>query len=95
MSSELIEYFKQSIDGKYVMEIKVWRVSDERYQLGLKFSLIFIDPRSGKRVLIDNHYPKKPHLHIDDVEHPYKFKDTTTLIDDFKKQVESHFGVEL
>ena len=33
--AELIEYLKQDIRGRFIMEIKVWRVEDCRYIHGL------------------------------------------------------------
>lgn len=95
MSSELIEYFKQNIRNKFILKIKVWRVSDKRYTSGLKYSLIFIEPKTGKKVLMDNHFPKKPHLHLDDIESDYDFKDVKTLINDFRNIVFKHFGEKI
>ena len=95
MKAELIEYLKQDIRGKYVMEIRVWKVDDKRYPDGMKYSLIFVDKKSGKKVLMDNHHPKKPHVHLDDVELPYDYVDTSTLIDDFKQFVSQHFGEKI
>lgn len=95
MSAGLIEYFKQDIRNRYVLEIKVWSVSDKRYSLGLKYSLIFLEYKTGKRVLMDNHYPKKPHTHIDSVEFSYEFIDVTTLLKDFRNLVLKHFGEKI
>ena len=53
MVANVVEHFKQYIDGKYVLEIKVWATNDKWYPSGFKYSLIFIEPSSGKRVLID------------------------------------------
>ena len=92
MSAELIEYFKQDIRNRYVLEVKVWRVDDKRYSLRLKYSLIFLEYKTGKRVLMDNHYPKKPHLHIDDDVFDYDFIDIAALLKDFRNLVLKHFG---
>lgn len=95
MSAELIEYFKQNIRNRYVLEIKVWSVKDKRYKFGLKYSLIFSEYKTRKRVLIDNHYPKNPHSHIDEMEFDYKFKDVETLLTDFRNLVFKHFGEKI
>ena len=92
MNAELVEYLKQDIRGKYIMEIRVWKVTDKRYKNGLKYSLIFIEKKSQKKVLMDNHHPKKPHIHLDNIELPYDFIDTSKLIDDFKLFIFQHFG---
>ena len=77
------------------MEIKIWRVDDCRYVHGFKYSLIFGERRTGRKILMDNHYPKKPHLHLDNVELPYDFVDVVTLLADFKNYVLQHFGEKL
>ena len=61
----------------------------------LKYSLIFTEPGKDKKILIDNHYPKKPHVHINDKQINYKYTKLENLIDDFKKHVLKHFGVKL
>lgn len=95
MKADLIEYLKQDIRGRFVMEIKVWQVDDRRYPSGLKYSLVFIEKKTGRKVLMDNHFPKKPHLHLDDQEMDYEFIDTARLIDDFRNYVFQHFGEKL
>jgi len=95
MKSELIEYFKQDIRSRFVLEIKVWRVADKRYPHNLKYSLVFIERKTGRKVLMDNHHPKKPHLHLDDKELPYEFSDASTLLDDFRNYVFQHFGEKI
>lgn len=84
MGSQLIECLRQDIRGRYILEIRVWRVSDQRYPERLKYSLAFVDVESGRKVVMDNHYPKEPHLHLDDVEHPYAFVCVSKLLDDFR-----------
>ena len=76
---ELIEHLKQDIRGRFIMEIKVWRVDDCRYSYGLKYSLIFLERKTDRRVLMDNHYSKQPHVHLDDVELSYDFMGVETL----------------
>jgi hypothetical protein len=95
VSAELIEYFKQDIRNRYVLEIKVWRVHDKRYSLKLKYSLIFLEYKTGKKVLMDNHFPKKPHTHINDEEFDYEFTNITELLKDFRNLVLKHFGEKI
>lgn len=95
MKSELIEYLKQDIRGRYVLEIRVWRVSDKRYPFSLKYSLVFLDRRDGRRVLMDNHHPKKPHVHLDDDEFEYEFGSMQKLMEDFRRYVFHHFGEKI
>lgn len=47
-------------------EVQVGRT--DKYPDGLKWGLICIDRVTGKKVLLDNHHPKGPHLHLDDKE---------------------------
>jgi hypothetical protein len=95
MSAELIEYLKQDIRGRYVMEIKVWRVTDSRYPFNLKYSLVFVERLTKRKVLMDNHHPKKPHVHLDERELPYQFISTAKLLDDFRNYIFQHFGEKL
>jgi hypothetical protein len=44
---------------------------------------------------MDNHHPKEPHIHIDDLEMPYEFLDLDQLIDDFRSLVSEHMGVQI
>ena len=57
--------------------------------------MIFFDIKSGKKVLMDNHYPKNPHVHLDEKEMEYQYKDEDVLFSDFEKYVLQHFGVKL
>lgn len=92
MKAILVEYLKQYIRDRYILEIKVWKVIDKKYKYGLKYSLIFLDYKTQKRILMDNHYPKTPHIHIDNLEFSYEFKDIETLFNDFRNLTFQHFG---
>ena len=61
-----------------------------RYPDGIKYSLICLNIRTQKRVLLDNHHPKGPHLHIDDIEAEYVFKSVAELMADFTRLVFEH-----
>lgn len=46
-------------------------------------------------MLFDNHHPKGPHIHIDDQELQYEYKNDDQLLKDFAALVLSHLGVKL
>ncbi|MEX0941574.1 MAG: DUF6516 family protein [Pseudomonadales bacterium] len=94
MPALLRKHFKQYIDSRFVLEIKVWSVDDPRYT-GVKYSMIFVEPATGRRILMDNHHPKDPHVHVDDVEFGYEFVDEDKLFSDFEQLIAWHFGVQL
>lgn len=61
----------------------------------MKYGLTCVDTVSGRRVLMDNHHPKGPHIHLDELELSYSFRDVPTLISDFKRIVYEHMEVKL
>lgn len=67
----------------------------KNYPLGVRYSLICVDPSTSKRVLMDNHHPKGPHVHFDDKEVGYKFVSKDALFTDFKNLVLDHLGVQI
>ena len=93
--AKLIYYVKQEIKNKFIMELRINSVDDKRYVDGVKYALLFIEPKSQKKVLMDNHHPKGPHFHLDDEEFGYQYKNDDKLIEDFKKLVLQHFGEKL
>lgn len=94
--AEILFYLKQEIKRDYVMELKILKVDkDRRYADGVKYSLVFVNLKDGRKVLMDNHHPKGPHFHLDDEEFDYGYVNDDTLIEDFKKLVFQHFGVKL
>ena len=79
-----------------MLEIEIFQVGKSlKYPEGVKYGLIFVDTKTGRKVLMDNHHPKGPHVHIDDKERPYRFIDEVTLIKDFKAMVETYMGVAI
>lgn len=86
-ASILIHEKTEFPDG-FIIEIKVWQlpaVSEERPH-GLKYSLFF--GRPGERIVAyDNEAGKGDHRHIRDIEEPYEFATTATLIADFRRDV--------
>ncbi len=93
--SALIYYLKEEIRGRYIMELKIHATDDKRYGDGIKYSLVMIDPKTGDKVLMDNHHPKGPHYHLNANEFKYEYKNDDLLIEDFGKLVLQHFGVRL
>jgi len=87
---------KKAFKNGMVLEIKLWEVArNKRYPDGIRYSLLFIDPPTGKKILMDNHTPKGHHYHINDKEHEYTYADINKLIKDFKAFVKTHMGVTL
>lgn len=41
------------------------------------------------------YHPKGPHIHLDDEELPYIFRDLDQLVEDFRNLVTEHLGVEI
>ena len=95
--SKLVYYYRDEIKNKrYVIEQSIFRVIDDsRYPEAIKYSLIFVEVKTGKKVLIDNHYPKGHHLHLDELEMSYEYKNEESLIEDFKDYVFKHFGEKI
>jgi len=92
----LIFYLKQEVRNKYLMELKIFRLhQDDRYKEGIKYSLIFLKIGTKNKILMDNHHPKRPHIHIGEKETPYKFKNKDALLRDFKRLVFKTFGIKL
>jgi hypothetical protein len=89
-------WHKSRLQDRYIVEISIFEIGDPvRYPDGVKFGLICFDLITNKRVLIDNHHPKGPHIHLDNIEVEYLFKDVPTLMSDFKHLVFKHLEVKL
>ena len=96
MKARLFRHEKFIVRRRYIVEISVYEVlNSKQYPDHLKWGLICIDRVSGKRVLMDNHHPKGPHIHIDEAELPYLFIDLDSLVQDFLSIVAEHMGVQL
>ena len=96
MRAILVRHEKIIVRRRYVVEISVHQVpKSERYRDGLKWGLICLDQATGKRVLMDNHHPKGPHIHIDDDELPYSFRNLDRLVSDFRRLITEHMGVQI
>lgn len=96
MRASLIVWHKARIKERYIVELKIHQVPESaRYPDGIKYGLICKDLKTGRRVLLDNHHPKGHHIHIDDEEIPYEFRNLDVLVDDFNNLVFQHLEVKL
>jgi hypothetical protein len=96
MKSRLIYYVKNRLLDRYVLELSIHEVEkSSRYVDGVKYGLICIDTKTGAKVLFDKHHAKGPHIHIDDQELEYEYRNDDQLLKDFTALVLSHLGVEL
>lgn len=87
---------KLTIKNRYVLQLTIHEVNDKKnYPDGIKYGLICVDTKTNKKVLLDNHHPKGPHTHIDEIELPYEFIDEETLIEDFKRMVFDHLEIKI
>ncbi|MGK5088990.1 DUF6516 family protein [Bdellovibrionota bacterium FG-2] len=96
MKATRLFHHKARVHGHYVMELDIVEVGDPvRYPDGIKYSMVCVNARTGQKVLLDNHHPKGPHLHLDDVESAYAFINIPSLMADFERLVLEHLGVKL
>ncbi|MFH1654906.1 MAG: DUF6516 family protein [Pseudomonadota bacterium] len=96
MKAKLVYWHKARLHGRYVLEMEIYQVGkSERYPQGIKYGLILTDPKTGKRVLMDNHHPKGPHIHLNDQELPYDYVNEEKLIKDFKELVLINMEVKI
>ncbi len=96
MKAQQLFWQKARLHDRYVVELNIHEVGDPvQYPDGVKYGLTCVDLVTGKRVLMDNHHPKGPHVHLDEMELPYSFQDVPSLMNDFKRLVLEHLGVTL
>ena len=96
MKAVLIYYLKIEVEERYLMELSAHEIlSDARYPDEIKYGFFFLDTQTGRSLLIDNHYPKGHHLHIDGKEMPFQFESLQKLRSDFEHLVFNHFEVKL
>ena len=96
MKATLLYWHKALLQERFVVELSIHEVGkSKRYPDGIKYGLICLDSKTDKKVLFDNHHPKGPHIHIDDEEIEYDFKNEDSLVEDFKRLVLEHLGVKL
>ncbi|MDP2600796.1 MAG: DUF6516 family protein [Deltaproteobacteria bacterium] len=96
MKATLAYWHKARLQGRYVLEMEIHKVGKSaKYPDGVKYGLVLVDLQSGKRVLMDNHHPKGPHIHLSDQEIPYEYVDEEKLIKDFKNLVLTHMEIKI
>ncbi|MCB0326305.1 MAG: hypothetical protein KDD52_01675 [Bdellovibrionales bacterium] len=96
MKAKLIYHHKAKLHGKYILELSIHDVGkSQQYPDGIKYGLICINFKTRERILMDNHHPKGPHIHIGKDQLLYVFESEEKLIEDFKSLVFKHLGVRL
>lgn len=96
MKALLVRHEKFIVRRRFVVEISVHQLPKSvRYKDGLKWGLICVDRVTGRKVLMDNHHPKGPHIHINEDEMPYDFHSLDQLVTDFRRLINEHLGVQI
>lgn len=96
MKATLVYWHKARLQDQYILEMEIHKVGKSaKYPEGIKYGLILIDLKTRKKVLMDNHHPKGPHIHLNDQEIPYQYVDVDRLISDFKALILENMGVKL
>lgn len=96
MKAKLKFFTKNKIHGRYVVELSIHEISkSKKYPDGIKYGLICKDLRTGDYILMDNHHPKGPHIHVNEQEFSYEYISDDQLIEDFKLLVLKELGVKL
>jgi len=96
MKATLVYWHKARLKEHYILEMKIHKLDRSiKYPKGVKYGLILTNLRTNKKVLMDNHHPKGPHIHINDQEIPYQYIDEDQLINDFKTLVLKNMGVKI
>ena len=96
MKANLKFFSKNKILGRYVVELSIHEVpKSKNYPDGIKYGLICMDLETKSFVLLDNHHPKGPHVHVNDREFAYEYVNDDQLIEDFKEMVLNELGVKL
>jgi hypothetical protein len=91
-----VYWHKARVHDRYILEMEIFKVAKStKYPDGVKYGLIFTDTRTGKYVLMDNHHPKGPHMHLGDHEMPYEYLDENKLVNDFKELVLTNMEVKI
>jgi len=96
MRARLLLWHKARLQGRYILEMELYAIEkSESYPNGIRYRLIILDLWTQHRVLMDNHYTKGPHFHLDTVKYIYAFKDEETLVADFRRLAPEHLEVRL
>ena len=96
MKARLRYFVKNNIHGRYIVELSIYEVGiSTKYPDGIKYGLICKDLKTGNFVLMDNHHPKGPHIHLNENEFRYAYQNDEKLIEDFQNYVLQELGVKL
>lgn len=96
MKAILRVHEQYSFQDRYVIELSLYEVADlKQYPQGIKYGLICVDTKTGDRVLMDNHFPKGHHIHINNKELNYDFTSYNKLLKDFRLLVFKEMGVKI
>lgn len=96
MKANLKFFCKNKNHGRFVVELSNHGVpKSKKYSDGIKYGVICMDLKTESFVLMDNHHPKGPHVHVNDQEFSYEDVNDDLLINDFKVLVKKELGVKL
>ena len=96
MKAKIIYHQKAEIHDRYILELTIHEVGkSSRYPDGIKYSLIFFDKRTSKKILMDNHHPKGHHFHIGENEFVYSYVNDEKLIEDFYNLIFDNTGIRI
>ncbi len=96
MKAHLRFYQKSLIRERFVLEVSIHDVGlSLKYPERIKYGMICKDLKTNRYVLMDNHHPKGPHVHVNDDEFVYNFVNEYRLMEDFKRLVKKELGVQL
>lgn len=96
MKAHLRYYAKNKIGDRYILELSIHEVEKSpKYPDGIKYGLICKDLGTGDYVLLDNHHPKGPHIHVNNQQFGYEYVGDDKLIEDFQALVFKELGVTL
>ena len=85
--AQLIFTEKYFASKDILVEIKIWQLpqSDwKRYPDRIKYKMICLNLKTGKKLLMDNHSPKGHHVHFGDIQKDYNFENVDKLFGDFQ-----------
>ena len=69
--------------------------ASKEYPEGTKYGLICRDMENDDFILMDNHYPKGPHIHVNEIEFIGEYINDEKLIADFHELALRIFRVKL
>ncbi len=96
MKAHLKYYHKILVRERYIVEMSIHEFTKtSKYPDGIRFRLVCKDMKTDDIVLIDNHHPKGPHVHLNEKEMNYDFVNEEQLVEDFKNYVYQKLGVKL